>query len=1050
MRRNRFVLNVLVSVLLVMVATFGQAEAAQCPAQIDSDDCFANDLQPSGVDIVAGPARCTKGELISATVRIRFENGGGAASRFNVGFYIGDNGEPAIGGSSCTFDSLQPIGGVPDLVSGNGPYLELNGDACGDISKDGPTFRDIQLDSLLCKDDDGDGQVDVAMALSWTNNGNQADCQDPLDPAGFDPAPPKCLSVPEYDLPITVEEPPSISVGKGAAPSRVRAPGGLVRFPVTVVNTSPAASDTLEVTGFVDDLYGDVTGRMDCVVPFQLSPGQYQTCYFPQIVTGSAGDVFAGAVTVTAVDDAGEIVQASDSAAVTIIDAVEPFQPGDLRLVKFAAPTGINEPGGMASYVVLVANLSETTVNLTELEDDLYGNLDGLGNCSLPQTLSSPDPLYICSFMEAVSGEPGDVVTDIVTGRARDVLPARTELQAEDDASVTILDVPADIATRMSVLPKAIFEPGGNVTYTLGVQNISAVDDVTIDSLADSLVGVPGGTCVTPFTLAPGEVYTCEYGGSVSGNADDSRTNVATVSGLDDDGLPVSDRAAASVFILGAPPTIEVRKIALPPVALASGSPVAFLVVVQNTSSGSDPVTLTGMVDDVYGNLDGLGTCSLPQTLQPAPGADASYTCQFVIDDVSGTAGSTLTNTVLVSGEDDEGTAVEGSDQATVRFVDVAPPAEPALTLFKLASPAEVPETGGNVTYTLALINSAEVADADLDLEVTGLSDDLYGDLAGKLDCTLPISLAVGDIVLCQFTEPVHGAAGEVVTDIVTATAADQLGRPVVVTAQASVTVTDVPASIAVEKTAMPTSLVEPGGDVEFTVVVVNDGLVDTVEIDSLLDTVHGDLLANPACSAVPPLAPGDRYTCTYVQPVNGQPGDTELSTVTAVGEDDDGLPVQGSAQATVAILDTPPSITVSKRASPSALPASGGTVEYEVTVTNTSQIDAVELDSLVDSMFGDLDGRGNCSVPQTLAPGAVYSCSFEADVAGVAGQSHRNEVQAIGTSDDGETVAASANAIVRLLGVMGIPATGLPGRALLLLLVMLFAALAVRRYRAD
>jgi len=55
--------------------------AAQCPQSIDSNDCVANE-------------------------------------RYNIGFYVGDNGESPIGGASCTFDSLQPVGDPIDLTGG--------------------------------------------------------------------------------------------------------------------------------------------------------------------------------------------------------------------------------------------------------------------------------------------------------------------------------------------------------------------------------------------------------------------------------------------------------------------------------------------------------------------------------------------------------------------------------------------------------------------------------------------------------------------------------------------------------------------------------------------------------------------------------------------------------------------------------------------------------------------------------------------------------------------------------------------------------------------
>ena len=50
-----------------------------------------------------------------------------------------------------------------------------------------------------------------------------------------------------------------------------------------------------------------------------------------------------------------------------------------------------------------------------------------------------------------------------------------------------------------------------------------------------------------------------------------------------------------------------------------------FTVVVENTSGTTDPVTITSLTDDVHGDLNGQGTCAVPQTIQPGD----TYTCAF-------------------------------------------------------------------------------------------------------------------------------------------------------------------------------------------------------------------------------------------------------------------------------------------------------------------------------------------------------------------------------------------------------------------------------------
>jgi hypothetical protein len=1039
--------------VFLLCASTGTTFAAQCPANIDGDDCVANDLQPTGTEIIEGPSACTEGEIFSAKIRIKFEDGGGANERYTVGFYVGDNGQSPIGGDSCTFDSLQPVGAPIDLTGGSGGFLELSGDACGDISKSDPTYKDIQLDSILCKDEDGDGNVDIGYVLTWENNANQTSCTDPLDPAQFEPAPPKCLSDLDYDLPIEVEQPPSIEVGKGAFPATVREPGDKVIYAITIINTSASASDPVEIVNITDVPYGDITDLTDCVLPFWLARGESVTCNFETEVTGVAGDDVIDVVTVIGFDDEGEEATGSDTATVEIIEPDNPPEPGDLRLLKFATPAQVSEPGGIVQYDVLAANLSPTGVVLTSLVDNLYGDLDGKGSCSLPQTLKGESALYFCAFQEPVTGQPDTVITDIIEARGYDELPARNEQFASASASVTIINVNSDIEVIKVANPATVLEPGGEVEYTLQVQNHSVADEVTIGLLADSLHDVSSGDCETPFTLKPGgETYQCSYTGSVSGNAGDTVTNVVSALGTDDDGHVVADIGAATVTVLGAPPTLEVVKIAIPPVALTTGSPVRYVVGVQNTSSTSDPVTITGMTDTVNGvekPLDGLGTCDLtpddaPLVLQPAPSPESFYLCSWVEPIVTGVVGVPLVDTVNITGEDDEATAVQASAQASVSFVEIDPGVA-RLEMVKIASPRELPEPGGDVTYTVLLANNSDQGDLNLDMTVTVLDDDLYGSLDGKGGCALPIDLPVGAFSVCQFTEAVEAPVGAEVMDTITATATYQDDEQIQVQASATVTITDIPSNLIVNKTAAPTTVEEPGEDVVFSIVIINSSQVDEVEITSLIDNVHGDLNGQGDCAMPQTLAAGESYPCSFTALVSGEPGTEEINTVVATGTDDDGLEVSAQDQANVAILDVPPSITASKTADPATLGPNGGLVTFTFTTTNTSPVDTVEIDSLQDSVFGDLDGQGTCSVPQELEPGASYVCEFEAELPPMPGDTHFDQMLAEGTSDDGDPVAAGASAIVTFLDLVAIPVLGLLGLAVLALTLALFGWLSGR-----
>jgi uncharacterized repeat protein (TIGR01451 family) len=200
------------------------------------------------------------------------------------------------------------------------------------------------------------------------------------------------------------------------------------------------------------------------------------------------------------------------------------------------------------------------------------------------------------------------------------------------------------------------------------------VDSVAIDTLADPQYGDINGAlveCPVPPTIAAGGSYSCSFTRSVSGNAGDAVTNTATASGGDDDGNPVSASDDATVTLTDVEPEITVVKTAVDEL-LEPGGTVTYTVEVTNNSVSSDPVTLTELTDDIYGDLtDGANplisnsTCALETVLVGTP----PYSCTFDVD-FFGNSGDSVTDTVTVNGIDDEGTpAPEATDSHTVSIL---------------------------------------------------------------------------------------------------------------------------------------------------------------------------------------------------------------------------------------------------------------------------------------------------------------------------------------------------------------------------------------------
>ena len=102
--------------------------------------------------------------------------------------------------------------------------------------------------------------------------------------------------------------------------------------------------------------------------------------------------------------------------------------------------------------------------------------------------------------------------------------------------------------------PEQLLEPGGWVTYTFVVENISEIT-FTVEGLLDSEYGPleqAGGDCTLPQMLSPADVYTCSIQVEVIGEQG-IHENTVSVWGTDWYKDPISTTARAAVSIVGEP-----------------------------------------------------------------------------------------------------------------------------------------------------------------------------------------------------------------------------------------------------------------------------------------------------------------------------------------------------------------------------------------------------------------------------------------------------------------------------------------------------------------
>jgi len=356
------------------------------------------------------------------------------------------------------------------------------------------------------------------------------------------------------------------------------------------------------------------------------------------------------------------------------------------------------------------------------------------------------------------------------------------------------------------------------------------------------------------------------------------------------------------------------------------------------------------------------------------------------------------------------------------------------LKVVKTAKPDAVNEPGGPVQFSIEVTNESPFAKVD----ITELTDDVYGDITKTNDditgteCSVPqTDLGPGGKYTCVFTAKVSGNGRDVHKDTVTAKGIDENSNTLEGSDDATVNILDLEPAIRVVKTVAPDQVLEPGGNVTFTITVSNisplngndgdaltlpkaTGLADS----GLTDSIYGNLDGMGTCSLPQTIASGGTYTCSFTVLVKGNAGDSETDKVTAIGYDEEGNEAIDTDTATVDINNVPSSISVTKTASPTEINEPGDYVSFSVVVKNTSTVDSVTINSLIDDIHGDLNGQGNCSVPQTIQAGGEYSCSFSVYVKGPGDTSETDKVTASGYDDDGTQVSDTDEANVDIKDV--------------------------------
>ncbi len=809
-----------------------------------------------------------------------------------------------------------------------------------------------------------------------------------------------------------VNERLSLAVQKSANPTSVPEAGGDVTFAFNVTNKGTAA---VALTGLTDSAFGNLHGQGSCVADGskQLAVGASYQCTVVKRIAGNVGSPHTNTVTATVRATNGTTVSNSASATVTFRDS----QPS-VTLTRSVNPTTLPEPGGAFTYNVQVTNNSAgEALQLTALNDTPFGNIAVLGGaitattCTLPQTLAraaTPGASYSCQFTAKVTGQPA-LYTDSLIAVTNDddgnVVPFTR------NQSVTIVNLPPAATLQLLADPQSLPEPGGRFTFTATVTNNSPLEALTLSALNSTLatLAAPANintTCQVPQTLAVGASYRCTYQALILQNRGTYAVGVAATVG-DDDNTTLALNATTEVDLTDLPSSILVTKQASQTTITEPGGDVTFTVTVKN-SSAVDAVTISEVVDDVYGDLSAACSPTLPATLAPA----ASLQCVFV-GTISGAVGTVHTNEATASGTDDDGHPVSDSDTESIEITDVPS----LLEVTQVALPANLPEPGGPVLITTMIKNISPTDAVTIGKVETNEVDFLMVpkvrtagaallDISDTCQPALPATLTPGQALYCTFTKIVTGAIHQRHTSNVVVSGVDDENLPLQQTSREAIDIIDVPSSIRVTVSSNPVSVPEAGALVSFIVHVRNSSTVDTVTIQSLTSSRFGDLSAT--CAGLLPaiLAPGASIDCIFTQFVSGDVDALLQQQTSASAIDDDGQPVADSTQNTIGVTDTPSSLKITQIAEPTGVNEPGAFVTFTVMILNSSAVDDVTVESVEDSHSGDISATCQPALPTTLAPGVQMNCRFSEFVGGNAATVNQRQITVNGTDDDAVAVS--------------------------------------------
>lgn len=252
----------------------------------------------------------------------------------------------------------------------------------------------------------------------------------------------------------------------------------------------------------------------------------------------------------------------------------------------------------------------------------------------------------------------------------------KSKCACDDSFEVPVNVETASLKVTKSPNPTSIYEPGGTITFTVTIENISQVESVRITSLSDDVFGnlasaqnglVSDNSCVAMVAAQPvlpvydannptANQVSCSFKGDVWGQPGDIHENEVTAGGIQvSNNAPISGKDKAQVAItnrVGDAPTLSKQAQSTQNCTLE-----ASYQVVVNNNSRYDQLRLTALTDNMFGNITTVQGDVTATDCATGGWIDTNdnYTCAFTAKIESASCSFTHENTITAAAIDDDG-----------------------------------------------------------------------------------------------------------------------------------------------------------------------------------------------------------------------------------------------------------------------------------------------------------------------------------------------------------------------------------------------------------